>query len=191
MREPHPNDDELRELMAEYQAGGIERFERLYALLCPDLRRYLASCGHEAAAIDDLVQDVFIEVHRPRRTYLPTLPVRPWVFGIARNVVRHHRRLKVRQLRAREASAGMALARWQEPAHSVAPAEVEEALRQVPMPRRTAWRLHHQYGFSFREIAASLGIAPNAAKLRASRATGMLRQLLGIQARGDRRDGRE
>ncbi|MGE3275769.1 MAG: RNA polymerase sigma factor [Vicinamibacterales bacterium] len=190
MRDEHPDDDELQQLMAAYQAGEIDRFDRLYALLCPDLRRYLASAGHDGAAVDDLVQDTFIEIHRSRRTYLPALPVRPWVFGIARNVLRHHRRLKVRQLRAREVVAGMSLGPWQERAHSLGPAEIEEALRQVPRPRRRAWRLHHQFGFSFKEIAVSLGIAPNAAKLRASRATSMLRDLLGIRARGDRRKGR-
>src|SRR2546426_137876 len=58
---------------------------------------------------------------------------------------------------------------------------LEPELRQVPPDGRRAFLLHHWRGLSFREIAARLGIAPGAAKLRSSRAGSRLRHLL----RGD------
>ena len=76
----------LVELMIAYQGGNAGAFEQLYALLAEDVRRHFARVHRDRAVVSDLVQDTFLEMHRSRRTYSPPLPVRPWVFGIARNV---------------------------------------------------------------------------------------------------------
>jgi RNA polymerase sigma-70 factor (ECF subfamily) len=185
-----PEDEErLRSLMMAYQAGELEAFRCLYDRLYPDLRRYLASARRDGTSLEDLLQDTFLEMHRSRRTYLPPLPVRPWIFGIARNVIRRHRRLRLRRL-TREDSWNDVIEQstWRGAAVRVGYTELDEALRQVPLQRRRVWQLHHQHGFSFKEIAAMLGIGVNAAKLRASRAMSTLRGLLGV-ARHDRYTG--
>src|SRR5688500_3458363 len=77
----------LAELMSAYQHGDLAAFEQLYALLVDGVRQHIAKTYRDQGAVHDLVQDTFLEMHRSRRTYTPPLPVRPWVFGIARYVV--------------------------------------------------------------------------------------------------------
>src|SRR5207244_1009531 len=119
------------------------------------------------------------EIHRSRRTYLPPRPVRPWVFGLAGNVLRRHRRAAWRRAR-HECASGAAL---QPPApnrFAFDTRDVAEALRGVPLARREAWVLRHVYGWSFQEIAEQLRIGVVAAKLRSSRAMRSLRRALGV-----------
>lgn len=178
------SDAALVEHMARYQAGELSAFEALYAALAQDLRRFFAAAV-EAQDVGDLIQEAFLEMHRARHTYLPPLPVRPWVFGVARNVLSRHRRAKWRRARRESAALSARAESWR-----VAPpatlsgcdvADVVEALRAVPKTRRQVWLMHHLHGFSFPEIAARLGIGAGAAKLRSSRATRALRAALGIE----------
>jgi RNA polymerase sigma-70 factor (ECF subfamily) len=162
-----------------YQAGELAAFERLYATLAGELRRYF-SAGMEppASAAQDLVQDTFLEIHRSRHTYLPPLPVRPWVFGIARNVLGRHRRMAWRRSRHEdrhaEADAGRAAA-----APTFEARDLATALARLPAGRREVWLLHHVHGFSFQQIAERFRIGVGAAKLRSSRAMRTLRAALG------------
>ena len=179
----------LVRLMREYQAGGLEAFEGVYAALAADLSRHFAGQVRDHAAAKDLVQDTFMEIHRARHTYLPPLPVRPWVFGIARNVLRRHRRTAWRRGRYETFPGDV-----QDPAgtewratRGLDPADVTEAVARLAPARRRAWELHHVQGFSFAETARILRISVDGAKLRSSRAMSTLRDLLGV-ARGGPRD---
>src|SRR5262245_51975016 len=102
---PEPAEDEARLVasMAAYQAGEAEGFLSLYAELAGDLERFFAATVGAATA-EDLVQDTFLEIHRSRRSYRPPRPVRPWVFGLARNVLHRHRRAAWRRRRREEAA---------------------------------------------------------------------------------------
>jgi RNA polymerase sigma-70 factor (ECF subfamily) len=185
--EQREDEEDLVRLMIAYQAGELAAFESLYAVLVTDLHRYLAAAAREdGSAVQDLVQEAFMEIHRSRRTYLPPLPVRPWVFGIARNVLGRHRRRLWR--RARHESRRIEPADEQmwstaSPARSLAvePGDIEDALRRLPAGRRDVWLLHHVHGFSFQQIAERFRIGVGAAKLRSSRAMKTLRASLGIE----------
>ncbi|MGF1468461.1 MAG: RNA polymerase sigma factor [Sandaracinaceae bacterium] len=48
--------------------------------------------GVADASLDDVVQDVFLVVHRRRRDFAGRSSVRTWLFGITLRVVRDHRR---------------------------------------------------------------------------------------------------
>lgn len=171
----------LAELMSAYQQGDLAAFEQLYALLVDGVRRYIAKVHRDQGVVHDLVQDTFLELHRSRRTYTPPLPVRPWVFGIARNVAARSRRsaqLRPEALPPSVLDAALAIAA---PAGGVPSAEaldMEKALRRLPVGTRDPWLLHHVLGHSFDAIAARLGITVVAAKLRSSRATRALRLAL-------------
>jgi RNA polymerase sigma-70 factor, ECF subfamily len=179
--------------MIAYQAGELDGFTDLYAVLASDLERFFAVTAGWGAA-EDLVQDTFLQIHRCRRTYRPPRPVRPWVFGLARNVLRRHRRATWRRGR-REESAGFApdlaaeAARRERPAFDAG--DLREALRSLPATRREAWLLHHQLGWSFQEIATRLCIGVDAAKLRSSRAMRALRLLLGVAQPPETAAGRD
>ncbi len=169
----------LQQLIAQmtaYQAGSMPAFEALYAALAPPLLAYLTALARDRGLGQDLLQETFLQIHRSRRAYRSGLPVRPWVFTIARHVWLMDRRLRGRRpLPDRELP------------DLPVPAEVEtladrdrlrRALDAVLPDRREALLLHHVWGFSFAEIGQMLGIRPDAAKLRSSRGMGDLRQML-------------
>jgi RNA polymerase sigma-70 factor, ECF subfamily len=173
------DDDALRALMVRYQAGDAYAFEELYTLLGPALRRYLFALAREAPRADDLLQDSFLQIHRSRRTYNPSRPVRPWAFAVAR-----HAWLMDQRTRRRKAPPHADL---EDAPELPVPPEVEglargdelrRALASVPPERTEALLLHHVWGFTFDEIGKMLGIRPGAARVRASRAMGVLRGLL-------------
>jgi RNA polymerase sigma-70 factor (ECF subfamily) len=173
-------DPTLRALMAEYQAGSVEAFDRLHDVLAPDLRAYLTALARDAARADDLLQETFLQMHRARAAHAPGQPVRPWVFAIARRVFLMHQRSARRrsrhELSAAMGESGDRMATGDAQLHTRR--VVTDALRQVPAAGRHAFVLHHLLGFSFQEIAARLGIRPGAAKIRSSRAASALRALL-------------
>jgi RNA polymerase sigma-70 factor (ECF subfamily) len=185
MREAdHPgDDDELVRLMVAYQGGELAAFELLYGRLAAELRRYFQATGWDGAA-QDLVQETFLAIHRSRRTYQPGLPVRPWAFGIARNVLGRHRREAWR--RSRTEDRGARPAEVAAPAVELAlePRDLAAALARLPANRREAWVLHHVHGLSFQQIAARFRIGVGAAKLRSSRAMRALRAALGVETGG-------
>ena len=185
MGDPVDRDDEdLVRLLAAYQAGELAAFERLYAALAGELHRYFLAHG---AAAQDLVQDTFLEIHRSRHTYLPPLPVRPWVFGIARHVLGRHRRTAWQ--RARHEGAAEAVEAAVAPAvPAIESRDLAGALARLPASRREAWVLHHVHGLSFQQIAERFRIGVGAAKLRSSRAMRALRAALGVdpETRGTR-----
>jgi RNA polymerase sigma-70 factor, ECF subfamily len=180
-------EDRLVRLMIDYQRGRIEGFEGLYDALARDLLSRFQSASRDGHA-QDLVQDTFLEIHRSRHTYLPPLPVRPWVFGIARNVLRRHRRAEGRRWRREDAAAREleVEAAPGAPRRPVEVGDIDDALSVLGDARRQSWEMHHVEGFSFEEISRRLGIPVGAAKLRSSRAMRALRALLGIDKGGRR-----
>jgi RNA polymerase sigma-70 factor (ECF subfamily) len=92
--------DELRALMAGYQRGELEAFDALYLALAPGLRRYLGALCRDAARVDDLLQETFLQIHRARHAYDPRLPAEPWLFSIARHVFLMERRSRSRRREA-------------------------------------------------------------------------------------------
>jgi RNA polymerase sigma-70 factor (ECF subfamily) len=172
-------DAALIDAMIGYQAGDLAAFEQLYALLVDDVRRYFQRHDRGGAA-HDLTQELFLELHRARRTYTPPLPVRPWLFGIARHVAARSHRAAV-PLPVHDSDADPA-----GPAPAVEALDLGPALAALPASTRDAWVLHHVLGESFDAIASRLGVTVMAAKLRSSRAMRALRAAL---TRGPWSDG--
>jgi RNA polymerase sigma-70 factor, ECF subfamily len=85
-------DHELRALMIRYQGGSIDAFQEIYSQLAQGVRRYLSHLAGGSEIADDLLQETFLQMHRSRAAYNPNYAVRPWVFGLARNVFLMNRR---------------------------------------------------------------------------------------------------
>ena len=164
--------------MREYQSGRFEAFDELYALMAPAVRRYQLSQARDAAKADDLVQETFLQIHRARHTYDPSLPLMPWAMAIARHVWLMDRRTLSRRPWAPDDVTALDLPVKGEAASLADRADVRRALGQVPPARRAAVIQHHVLGFSFKEIAQRAGIAETAAKLRSSRGMAQLRAIL-------------
>jgi len=168
----------LCELMREYQSGRFDAFDEIYAAIAPPLRRYLLSQVRDAAKADDLVQETFLQMHRARHTFDPSLPLTPWVMAIARHVWLMDCRTLSRRPWAPDDVTQMELPVRAEAAALADRSDVRRALGQVAPARREAVIQHHLLGLSFKEIADRAGIAETAAKLRSSRGMAQLRALL-------------
>lgn len=175
-----PEDRDLVSLMKGYQDGRIECFEGIYAALGHQIVNYLTTLARNRARAEDLAQEVFLQMHRSRHTYTPPRPVKPWVFGIARNVFRMDRRKRGRLAR-HETTVEEDLPVFPVDAfaeHFSERGGLARALEQVRENRREALLLHFVWGFSFREIGQLLGISRSAAKVRSHRGMKDLRELL-------------
>lgn len=175
--------------MVSYQAGELAAFDQIYVLLAAPIRGYLRRRLSSPELLSDLVQDVFLQIHRARHTYDPAYPVAPWAFAIARHVWLMHCRATGRRPRATDDVADVPLTVRAE-AEAFAERElVRGALATVSPERRRPLVWHHVLGLSFREIAQRLGIREDAAKLRSSRGMADLRA--GLTAKGARRKDRD
>src|SRR5262249_17618236 len=172
-------DEELRALMIRYQGGSLEAFQEIYAKLATGVRRYLSHLAAGLEIDDDLLQETFLQMHRSRAAYNPAFAVRPWVFGLARNVFLMNRRAARRWASVHES-------REELPDFPVLPEadrlgsqdEIRRGLAHLSPDQAEALLLHHGWGFSFDEIAGMLGISAAAARARASRGMADLRVAL-------------
>jgi hypothetical protein len=81
--------------------GGVDTlaFERLYLLYFGFTWRVLGHLGVPQHAIDDAVQELWLVVHRRLPAFEARSSLKTWLFGIALNVARNHRRAEDRRQR--------------------------------------------------------------------------------------------
>jgi RNA polymerase sigma-70 factor, ECF subfamily len=183
-RSPPParatEDEALRLLMVRYQQGEMEAFEELYRRTVPMIRGYLAAMIRDRGRCADLTQESYLQIHRSRRTYDPSFPVKPWMLAVARHVQLMDRRRRGRRL-SHEVEGLDPI-----PDPPVPPEmerlgdrdALEKALAQLPRDWCEALVLHHVHGLSFREIGRVVGVSEVGARVRASRGMAMLRAAL-------------
>lgn len=129
------------------------------------------------AALDDLVEETFLVLWRRAADVPVGEAERPWVLGVARHVLHNAHRAQRRRERheARLRPRGAASS-----AEDVAVADLSahEALAAMSAPDRELLRLHFWDGVDTEGIAGILGITPNAAGTRLSRAKSRFVELL-------------
>ena len=151
---------------------------------------YLAwRLGREAA--DDLLAETFALAFQHRRRYdVARADARPWLFGIATNLVGRHRRQEARRLRAlarcepprgEEDAAERVIARLS--ADAVRP-QLAAAIARLPVRYRDVLLLHAWAELNHQEIATALGVPAGTVRSRLSRARARLRAVLTIEDEG-------
>ena len=171
-------DEELRELMQRYQAGDQDAFSALYAATARSIERYVTRWVDPSRA-PDVAQEAFLQIHRARRTYRPDLPVRPWMFAIARHVALQNvrsrgRRIVENQLEESQLPVATPSAEQQIEARD----RLEQALRALPDDQRESVWLADVEGFTSTEIAKITGATDGAVRVRLHRAHQKLKLLL-------------
>jgi RNA polymerase sigma-70 factor (ECF subfamily) len=73
-------------LMTRYQQADSTAAASLVELLSPRLDRFLAGQMGSQTDAEDMLQDLWLRIHRVRHTYRPGEPLLPWVYAIARCV---------------------------------------------------------------------------------------------------------
>ena len=177
------------ELMAAYLAGDQGAFRALFERYAPRVLRLMQRGRPNDPEAPDLVQQTFLQLHRARRDFRRGARLRPWLFTIAANCKRDHCRRAGR--RREEPTDVEPTAPGAGPVNGIAQrqtaGEVRAALDALPTGQREVIELHWFAELSFAEVAESLGLKLSAAKVRAHRGYGRLRQILGDVATGERR----
>ncbi|MGC0249431.1 RNA polymerase sigma factor [Pseudactinotalea sp. Z1748] len=158
-------------------------FERVY----PDLVRFVQRRADPDRA-EDLAAEVFLVVWRRFDDVPAAGDARPWIFGIARNLLLNERRGDQRRhaLGVRLADA-LATSSVLEPAEQVTRrVDVARAWQRLSETHQEALALAVFDDLNAPEAAAVLGISPVAFRLRVSRARRALRLHLGDPPRHPR-----
>lgn len=161
-----------------------EQFAIVFRRHAPDIHRYVVRRLGPGAA-DDLVAETFLIAFALRSRYSHDRPdARPWLYGIATNLIGRHRRAEVRQYRAlartgldpvTESFADRADARVSAGTQS---RRLAAALAGLPAGHRNALLLVAWGDLSYEQTAAALGVPVGTVRSRISRARGRLRQAL-------------
>ncbi|PZG12264.1 RNA polymerase sigma factor [Nonomuraea aridisoli] len=163
-----------------------ERFAVLYDRYFEEIYRYLAArLGAEAA--DDLAAETFLVAFRKRETFDAARgAVRPWLYGIATNLVAGHRRGLGRMLdafrRVRSADAFEAGPEERVPARVDAASvrgPLAGALAGLSAGDRDVLLLVAVAGLSYEEVAESLDIPVGTVGSRLNRARRRVKAVLG------------
>ncbi len=174
MEPPQPP---LESLMEAYQNGDGEAANLLIESASPALHRYLAVHTGDRRHADDLLQDVWLRVHRARHTYRPGEPVLPWLYAVARHVrIDGYRR---RHFERREAALdGVPDPVAPEPAQQRSGPGLEYLLGSLPESQREVISLLKISGLSLEETARVTRSSVGSVKQKAHRAYEKLRTLL-------------
>jgi RNA polymerase sigma-70 factor (ECF subfamily) len=150
------------------------------------VHRFIARrVGSELA--DDLAAETFVEAFRSRGRYDPAhADARPWLYGIAVNLLRHHHRRERRRLRAYarigveaatdEGDLGRVEARVD--ADAAGP-RLALALASLGPGDREVLLLFAWADLSYAEIARALGLPVGTVRSRLHRARAQIRELIG------------
>jgi len=162
-----------------------EHFTVLFRRHAPHIRRYVARrLGQDAA--DDIVAETFLLAFRQRDSYdQARADARPWLYGIATNLIGRHRRAEIRLYRALARTGADPV---MEPftdrvddrvSASTASRRLAASLARLPEELRDTLLLVAWSDLSYQEAATALGIPIGTVRSRISRARSKLRRALG------------
>jgi RNA polymerase sigma factor (sigma-70 family) len=160
----------------EDPAAFMAIFDRHFAAVFSYLRRRLAS-----PSVDDVASDVFATAFSRRYTYDASWPdARPWLYGIAANLLRNHRRAEERALEAhlRQQPVGAAASPLEQILSTCVEPETARALLDLSPADREVLLLFAWADLSYDQIALALGLPVGTVKSRLNRARSAVRRAL-------------
>lgn len=194
---PAPDATAGEQLMRAYAAGDAGAFEVLYDRHATRLGRFVLRCCGDAAAADELTQEVWLAVAQQAPRYAPraSAPDRPparftcWLFTIAHHrVVDHLRATRSRGAHASlDAETAPLIDTLAAPSGSVPVRRIETrqqaaqlmaAIAALPPEQREAFLLQAEAGLAVHDIASSTGVPFETAKSRLRHARAALRRRL-------------
>jgi RNA polymerase sigma-70 factor (ECF subfamily) len=187
-----PTDDPDVQLMLAVQRDERGAFETLFRKYARQLVGFARQFVGSQARAEELVQDVFLQVYRTRRQYVPRARFATWLYRIATNAClsevrrgEYHGRLVPLDPPEQDDEAPVQLA---DPGARTgedlvlsreAVEKITGVLGALPPQQRAALLLARAEGWSYEEVAESLGCSLSAVKSLIHRATVTLRDQLG------------
>ena len=160
-------------LILEFQEGSREAFVELYTRYRNTLGGFFRRRIASPARAEELAQDVFLAVIHSRERYEPRAHFKPYLFGIAMNILRAERRKTGRETNGEpdqwsgSSSRPIETTQW-----------VRSALSRLPEADREILMLREYEQLAYDEIAALLHVPLNTVRSRLFRAREELRKML-------------
>ena len=178
----HMTDAELLTLAAD---GDEEAYAAFFRRHVNAVTGFAVRRAQRADEVADILSETFLISLKAAGRYRPETPTAlPWLFGIARRVWigRHRTRARIKRLSTK---VGGSMPRFGDEETAAVDAAVDAsrqrpalqaALDQLPDADRVGLELVAIDGLAPQEVPVTLGITPNAARLRLSRARKRMRE---------------
>jgi len=158
------------------------RFRIVFERHHDDVRRYLQRrSGMDTG--EELAAQTFEEAFRTRARFDPAFTnARPWLMGIATNLLRHHYRAEAARLRAIERAASMASTVGEDDPDArldarIAAQNLARALQAMTRGERDIVLLYAWGDLTYAEIALAMDVPIGTVRSRLNRTRGRLREL--------------
>ncbi|MBI4263716.1 MAG: RNA polymerase sigma factor [Acidobacteria bacterium] len=170
----------LAERCRDGDAGAFEELYRRHAGRLYSLAVRMTGSAQDA---EDLLQEIFVHVHRKLGGFRGESTLGTWLYRIAMNHCLDH--LRGRQAKMGRATGSLEVDRVAEPAGPMSAAmavisrlDLERAIARLPEGCRAAFLLHDVEGLEHHEVAQVLGVSVGTSKSQVHRARMKLRELL-------------
>lgn len=176
------SDEELMEMyrMEKDQTSSKLAFEILFKRHSGRVSGYLKKRLSNSKEAQDLVQEVFLKLHRSRHQYNSSLPFSPWLFSITRSVwLDGIKKRKIEQITDNEI-----LEKIVAPSQMLENSSLEldiSVLKELPVTQKEAVSLRVIDESTFEEIALKLSTSPENARQLVSRGLKKLKLLLSLK----------
>jgi RNA polymerase sigma-70 factor (ECF subfamily) len=158
-----------------------EAFEELYAAWFDRIHAWVRARASDRTRAEDVTQEIFIAIYRSLGSFEGRSDFDAWVFGVARNVLRSHRR---EERRRAEGETAVRMEAPPTPEDHLRASRLLDALvaglREVGATQAELFRAHYIDDVPLRELARRSGRSPHS--LRSS-----LYRIRGRLVRGGRR----
>jgi RNA polymerase sigma-70 factor (ECF subfamily) len=174
-----PPDSDLIRGLARGDTGA---FDRVYERLRAPLYGFLLRLSGRVDLAEDLLQETWLRLARSAAELPAETQLRPWLFTVARNLYRSHRRWslldgdRLRELNWLPQQASVSP--LEALAASVTECALERAIARLPVEQREVLLLCSISGFEPAQAAAMLGLSAEATRQRLARARAKLRESL-------------
>jgi RNA polymerase sigma-70 factor (ECF subfamily) len=186
-----PPDEVLAERSRQGDTTAFESLAHRYQGRLYSYAYRMVGDTHEA---EDLAQETLWRLYRSLPRFDKTQPFVAWAFGIAAHVCRDWLRWR-RRRREQPTEVPDAAQAGGTPYDQAAAAEERErvarAVQRLPRKYREVVVLHYVEEMGYDQVAATLGIRPEAARRRALRARAMLQRYLAASSKSEARNPKQ
>ena len=171
---------DLETLMRLALAGDQRAYADLLQATARLLRPFLARRLSQSDAVEDLLQEILLSIHKARHTYDGKRPYRPWALAIAKFRLLDHLRAHY----ADHLRQAIELSELEDilPEHVTESAltyeSIEGEIDKLPEKQAAILRMMHREGYTAKEVAEKIGMNESAVKVAAHRAYKILKKKL-------------
>jgi RNA polymerase sigma-70 factor (ECF subfamily) len=169
------------ELAGRIRAGDGGAFEELYQQYATRLYNLAYRMAGGPTEADDLLQDIFLLVHRKLGSFRGESSLGTWLYRLAMNhcldVLRSRQTRMGQQTDSLDEDGAVEVAAAA-PIAAISRIDLERAIETLPPACRAAFLLHDVEGFGHQEIGAILGISEGTSKSQVHKARLRIRNYL-------------